>query len=169
MAELRRYSEWRGRRVTLREALLEKFAMSKAGYQFLLHVAPRIDRVVIPRTNGRLSANGIDRVGLVTTTGAKSGEQRTQPLVLIDDGAGLLLIGSNYGRASHPAWSYNLLARPECDVVFRGPKQRYRAALLSGEERDKAWATAVDFYAGYANYKTSAAPREIRLFRLTPA
>lgn len=167
MTELRRYSGWRGRRVTRREALLEKFAMSKAGYQFLLHVAPRIDRVVIPRTNGRLSANGIDRVGLVTTTGAKSGVERTQPLVLIDDGKGLLLIGSNYGRATHPAWSFNLLANPGCDVIFRGPKQRYHATLLSGPERDDAWATAVDFYAGYARYKETAAPRDIRLFRLT--
>ena len=41
---------------------------------------------------------GIDKVGLVTTTGAKSGQQRTQPLVLLDDGDGLLAIGSNYGR-----------------------------------------------------------------------
>lgn len=166
MSELRRHSEWRGRRMTLREALLEKFAMSRAGYLFLLHVAPRIDRIVIPRTNGRLSANGIDRVGLVTTTGAKSGQERTQALALIDDGDGLLCIGSNYGRAGHPSWSYNLIAHPDCDVVFRGPKRRYHAVLLEGDDRAAAWATAVDFYAGYARYKEMCAPREIRVFRL---
>ncbi len=47
--------------------------MSPAGYQFLLHLTPRIDKVLIPRTNGRLSPMGFDKVGLVTTTDAKSG------------------------------------------------------------------------------------------------
>src|SRR5437763_578303 len=75
---LRRQSQLRGRRLRLDEALLERFAMSRAGWQFLLRVAPKIDKAVIPRTKGRLSATGIDKVGLVTTTGAKSGERRTQ-------------------------------------------------------------------------------------------
>ena len=92
---------------------MERALMSPAGYQFLVHLAPRIDKAVIPRTRGRLSSAGFDVVGLVTTTGAKSGQPRTQPLVLIDDGNGLLAIGSNYGRPSHPAWSANLLAHPD--------------------------------------------------------
>lgn len=52
---------------------MERALMSPAGYQFLIRLAPPIDKVLIPRTNGRLSSAGIDRVGLVTTTGAKSG------------------------------------------------------------------------------------------------
>ncbi|WP_424751701.1 hypothetical protein [Mycobacterium sp.] len=68
-----RDSPIRGRRPRLDEALLERFAMSPAGYQFLLHLTPRIDKVLIPRTNGRLSPMGFDKVGLVTTTDAKSG------------------------------------------------------------------------------------------------
>ena len=79
--------------------------MTSVGYQYLMHLAPRIDRIVIPRTKGRLSSAGKDKVGLVTTTGAKSGQSRTQPLALIDDGDGLLAIGSNYGRPPHPSWS----------------------------------------------------------------
>ncbi len=142
--------------------------MSRAGYLFMLNVAPRIDKAVIPRTNGRLSSAGIDKVGLVTTTGAKSGQQRTQPLALLDDGDGLLAIGSNYGRASHPAWSANLLAHPECTVEFLGPPTQYRAELLTGEARASAWGTAVDFYAGYDSYRKNCAPREIRVFRLRP-
>ena len=165
---LRRESPIRGRRLRLHEALLERAVMSPAGYQFLVHVAPRIDKVLIPRTNGRLSSAGIDRVGLVTTTGAKSGLPRTQPLVLIDDSQGLLAIGSNYGRPAHPAWSGNLLAHPECTVEFMAPPARYRAELLTGEARDSAWAKATDFYAGYERYRASCAPREIRVFRLRP-
>ena len=142
--------------------------MSRAGYWFLLNVAPRIDKVIIPRTNGRLSSTGINKVGLVTTTGAKSGQPRTLPLVLVDDADGLLAIGSNYGRPSHPGWSANLLANPECTVEFGGPPRQYTAELLTGDARTAAWATAVDFYAGYNGYRASCAPREIRVFRLRP-
>jgi deazaflavin-dependent oxidoreductase (nitroreductase family) len=149
--------------------LIERAAMSPAGYQFLLHLAPRIDKVLIPPTGGRLSSVGIGKVGLVTTTGAKSGLQRTHPLALIDDSDGLLAIGSNYGRASHPAWTANLLAHPECTVEFMAPPAQYRAELLTGDARAPAWAAAVDFYAGYERYRTSCAPREIRVFRLRPS
>jgi deazaflavin-dependent oxidoreductase (nitroreductase family) len=165
---LRRESPLRGRRTRIDEALVERFAMSRAGYRFLLHIAPKIDKVVIPRTKGRLSSTGIDKVGLVTTTGVKTGVERTHPLALVDDGDGLLAIGSNYGRAGHPAWSANLLAHPECTVEFRGPPTPYLAELLTGDDRARAWTTIVDFYAGYERYRANCAPREIRVFRLRP-
>ena len=85
--------------------MIERAAMSPPGYRYLLNLAPRIDKVLIPRTHGRLSSVGFNKVGLVTTTGAKSGLPRTQPLTLIHDSDGLLAIGSNYGRPPHPAWS----------------------------------------------------------------
>lgn len=143
--------------------------MSKLGYWFLLHVAPRIDKWVIPRTKGRLSSMGVNKVGTLTTIGAKSGQRRTQPLVMIPRGSDLLVIASNYGRPPHPSWAHNLLAEPRCEVTFRGPTMTYTATLLEGEERQRAWANAVDFYIGYATYEQTCAPREIRVFRLTPA
>jgi deazaflavin-dependent oxidoreductase (nitroreductase family) len=162
-----RESPGRGRRLRIDEALFERFAMSRAGYLYILHAAPHIDKVLIPRTKGRLSSSGVDKVGLVTSTGAKSGQRRTHPLALIEEGNDLLAIGSNYGRPTHPAWSANLLAHPECTVEFKGPPKQYRAELLTGDARAKAWDTAVDFYAGYENYRTNCAPREIRVFRLS--
>lgn len=158
----------RGRRLRLHEVLLERTLMSPVGYQYLVRLAPRIDKVLIPRTNGRLSSAGIDTVGLVTTTGAKSGLPRAQPLTLIDDAGGLLAIGSNYGRPMHPSWSANLLASPQCTVEFKAAPAQYRAELLAGDDRASAWATATDFYAGYELYRVRCAPREIRVFRLRP-
>ena len=81
-----------GRRLRLDEALFERFAMSRAGNQFALHLAPRIDKVLIPRTKGRLSAMGFDKVGLVTSTGRQIRTAATHPLILIDDSDGLLAI-----------------------------------------------------------------------------
>ncbi|HVE93984.1 MAG TPA: nitroreductase family deazaflavin-dependent oxidoreductase [Acidimicrobiales bacterium] len=141
-----RYSESRGRQITRLEDLAERAAMSRVGYQYLLHVAPVIDRVVIPRTEGRWSSAGKDLVGMVTTTGAKSGLPRPQPLVCIPENDDtLLLIGSNYGRAHHPSWVYNLSANSHCTVTFRGTTRDYDANELDGDERRRAWDRAVDW------------------------
>jgi deazaflavin-dependent oxidoreductase (nitroreductase family) len=144
-------------------------AMTRTGSYLGKQLAPHVDKFLIPRTNGHLSTMGRDKVGLVTTTGAKSGRLLPQPLALIDDGDGLLAIGSNYGREKHPGWSANLLAHPECIVELNGPPAPYRAELLAGDERAAAWATANDVYAGYQNYRVNCAPRQIRIFRLRPS
>lgn len=164
----RRYSEYRGRRARWDEALLERLVMSPVGYQYTLRLAPRIDRVLIPRTHGRFSSLGPNRVGLMTTTGAKSGALRTNPVALIEVPDGLMAIGSNYGRPTHPSWSANLLAHPDCRVEFRGFEARYRARLLEGEERERAWETSVDWFAGFTQYADMCSPRQIRMFLLTP-
>ncbi|WP_253851532.1 nitroreductase family deazaflavin-dependent oxidoreductase [Mycobacterium sp. 1423905.2] len=165
---LRRDSPARGRRLRLYEALAERIAMSRVGYQLATNVAPKLDKLLIPRTKGRLSSMGLDKVGLVTSTGAKSGQQRTHPLALIEDSDGLIAIASNYGRPKHPGWSANLLAHPDCTIEYKGPPRRYRAELLTGQARAAAWDAAVDFYAGYESYREKCAPREIRVFRLRP-
>ena len=119
-------------------------AMSRAGSYLGKFLAPRVDRFLIPRTNGHLSTMGQDKVGLVTTTGAKSGKAHPQPLALLDGGDGLLAIGSNYGREKHPGWSANLLAHPDCIVeltvrlVPTGPNaggRRARRRLVDGRRR----------------------------------
>lgn len=165
----RRYSDIRGRRLTAVEDVSERIAMSPVGYRYLLHLAPKIDKVVIPRTEGRWSSAGRDLVGMVTTRGAKTGRELSQPLLCMPDADGvLLLVGSNYGRSWHPGWVYNLAANPSCTVTFRGETRGYEARELEGPDREAAWARAVDSYRGYAAYERRARPRRIRLFLLEP-
>jgi deazaflavin-dependent oxidoreductase (nitroreductase family) len=164
----RRYSSLRGRRLRPHEVGLEKFAKSRAGQWYLMNLAPGFDKRVIPRTNGAVSSMGLNKVGILTSVGAKSGQRRPQPLVMIRDDADLLVIGSNYGQPKHPSWSANLIANPSCEVTFGGPARPHRATLLAGESREQAWSKAVDFYNGYAVYAEKCAPREIRIFRLSP-
>ena len=166
---LRRYSNYLGRRARLDEAILEKLVTSPIGVMYTLHLAPRIDRVVIPRTHGKFSSLGANRVGMLTTTGAKSGDERVNPVGLIEFDGTLLAVGSNYGRPVHPSWSANLIAHPDCEVEFRGPRAPYHAELLTGQDREQTWETVVDYFAGFARYAERCAPRQIRLFRLTPA
>lgn len=165
---LRRYSAYRGRRARLDEALLEKFVMSPIGYQYTLRLAPRIDRMIIPHTHGRFSSLGHNRVGMLTTIGAKSGIQRTNPVVLIDVGDGLLAVGSNYGRPTHPSWSANLMVNPDCEVEYLRPRAPFRARLITGEERQRVWDLVVDYSIAYERHAAHCAPRQIRVFRMTP-
>jgi deazaflavin-dependent oxidoreductase (nitroreductase family) len=164
----RRYSNYLGRRARFDEALLEKLIMTKFGDWYTLRLQPHIDRVLLPRTQGRFSSLGPKRVGLLTTTGAKSGVRRTNPTLLIDFGDALFAVGSNYARPTHPSWSANLIANPDCEVEFLAPRAPYRAQLLTGEERDRAWEAIVDYSVAYQRYADRCAPRQIRVFRLTP-
>src|SRR5438067_1506317 len=53
---------------------------------------------------------------LLTTTGAKSGQRRTTPMMYVRDGDHLMVIASNVGAPTHPAWYHNLMAHPDVTV-----------------------------------------------------
>ena len=76
--------------------------MTRVGSYLGKYLAPRVDKVLIPRTNGHLSTMGRDKVGLVTTTGAKSGRPRPQPLALLDNGDGCSRSGPITAARSTP-------------------------------------------------------------------
>lgn len=72
---------------------------------------------------------------LLTTTGAKSGEPRTTPLVHSTDGRRVVIIASYGGAPRHPAWFLNLRANPEVTVELPGETFHGRARIAAGEER----------------------------------
>lgn len=106
-------------------------------------------------------------VMLLTTTGAKSHQPRTLPVLYVTDGERLILIASNYGKTSHPAWYRNLIANPTVDVLAGKHSGTYTASEITDPaERDRAWALALDQYAGYGDYEERAGDRTIPLVRL---
>lgn len=127
-----------------------------------------VDTALQRRTGGRIA---FGRMGgltalLLTTTGRKSGQPRTSPLTAIPDGGTLLVVGSNWGKPGHPAWSANLLAKPEATVEIRGHAFPVAARLLTGNERQRAWASLTETWPAYADY-ANRTDREIRVFRLS--
>ncbi|UFQ16300.1 MULTISPECIES: nitroreductase family deazaflavin-dependent oxidoreductase [Streptomyces] len=148
--------------------LVQKVSATRAFAKLAPHVVPALDRAVHRLTRGKVLLSGKMLPGLVLTTrGAKSGLPRRTPLACVPDekGGGWVLIGSNFGRPGHPAWTANLLAHPEASVNWRGADVPVRARLLTGEERAAAWEAALAFWPPYAAYQ-SRVEREIRLFRL---
>ncbi len=71
---------------------------------------------------------------LLTTTGAKSGQQRTIPLAYVPDGERLITFASKGGAPTNPDWYYNLLAHPEVTVEVGNETFQARATVATGEE-----------------------------------
>jgi len=130
------------------------------------HVVPALDRAVHRLTRGKvlLSAQLLPGV-VLTVRGAKSGLPRRTPLACMPEGDSWLLIGSNFGRTGHPAWTANLLAHPDAEVSWKGEDIPVRAQLLAGEERAAAWKALLAFWPPYATYQARV-EREIRIFRI---
>jgi deazaflavin-dependent oxidoreductase (nitroreductase family) len=77
---------------------------------------------------------------LLTTTGRRSGQPRTTPLMYVPDGQRLLVIAANAGAAADPDWYRNLVADPHVRVEVGPQEHAATAAPLEGDERDGAFA-----------------------------
>jgi deazaflavin-dependent oxidoreductase (nitroreductase family) len=148
----------------------ENFARSKVGSWYFINVAMRIDRVLIPLTRGRLTMGFGQRVGMLESTGAKSGEKRRIPLLYILDGNHVVLIASKGGAPKHPAWYFNVKANPQVRFIGAGGiTGDYVAREAEGDERSRLWNEAVDYYDGYATYQGRTDGRRIPVIVLEPA
>ena len=105
---------------------------------------------------------------LLTTTGAKSGQLRTKPMMFIPDGDRLLVIASNAGAAIHPDWYRNLVAHPEVTVEVGNETFKAIATVAEGLERQRLWSRVVELYPFFADHqaKTSRQIPVIVLRRL---
>jgi deazaflavin-dependent oxidoreductase (nitroreductase family) len=105
---------------------------------------------------------------MLTTTGAKSGQPRTVPVLGIPTEGGVAVIASNFGQRRHPAWYHNLRAYPEAEVAVDGSRRRVRAIEAEGERRDRIWQEGVRIYPGLGQYERRASHRRISVFVLEP-
>lgn len=150
-------------------ALVQKASATRAFALVAPHIVPALDKAVHRLTGGRvmLSARLMPAI-VLTTTGARSGLPRRTPLACMPETGGtLVVVGSNFGRDAHPAWTGNLLKDPRARIERNGREIPVEAALLTGAERAEAWQAVVRFWPPYAAY-AARVEREIRLFRLTP-
>jgi deazaflavin-dependent oxidoreductase (nitroreductase family) len=134
-----------------------------------------IDRFCYRRSGGRFSLLhfGAGRAAamptlLLTTTGRKSGRQRTTPVLYLEDRAGIVVVGSNFGQSQHPSWSANLLANPHATVQIHTKRRDVTARLASEEEKAALWPRLLQLYPTWDTY-TTRTDRRFRAFFLEPA
>ncbi len=149
---------------------------SKAAVPLVHNVIVPIDRRVFKLTKGRMSlmhlGTSLNRNALhdllLTTTGKRSGRQRSTPVLFLDHDGGYVIVGSRYGTDSHPHWTANLLATPKATVLVRGREERVDARKLTQAELDDLWPRLLELYPNWRDDRERT-DREFRAFHLTPA
>ena len=106
------------------------------------------------------------------TTGAKTGQPRTNPIFYFHDGPDVIVIASNYGNDKHPAWYYNLTANPRVQIARNGAGPVMTATEVTDpDEQERLWAMAYRIYPLWPDYRRRAARchRTIPIIRLHAA
>ena len=115
-----------------------------------------------------VTGNYVGRDALIlTTTGARSGQARTNPVAFTRDGERFVIAATNDGADQHSAWYRNVLADPIVTVELDRRRIRARARVVEGEERDRLWALHVANHPGIGAYPSQTS-RVIPVLVLEP-
>lgn len=135
------------------------------------HLVVRIDRWLDRISRGRVPL--LRLAGLPTlmlhVPGRKSGVPRSTPLLCASWRNGMVIVGSNWGGESMPAWVHNLRVAGEDAVSMSvyGARLPVDVREVSGAERAEAWEAAMRVWPNYAIYAERTS-RTIPVFHLTP-
>jgi deazaflavin-dependent oxidoreductase (nitroreductase family) len=127
-----------------------------------------LHRVLYRLSGGRIGGRLWDLpVVLLTTTGRKSGKQRTVPLCSLRDGDDVVVIASYGGLDQPPAWWLNLEAHPQAELVRGRERRAVTARNAEPDERARLWAAVTARAPGYLEYERRTT-REIPVVILQP-
>jgi deazaflavin-dependent oxidoreductase (nitroreductase family) len=101
------------------------------------------------------------QVLILTTTGAKSGEQRESPLAYTRDGDDIVIIASKGGAPSHPAWYHNIVANPQVTIELDGATITAIAEIAEGDERRRLYDQHAQVHHGFTEYEAKTGGRVI--------
>ncbi len=132
-------------------------------------VVPKVDKALHQLTGGRVIVSRMLVPSLLlTTTGKRSGLPRETPLACVpDDEGGWWVVGSNFGREKHPAWTGNLLHEPAATVSYGSATTSVRATLLDDADKAEVWPRLTAVWPAFDDYVESSG-RNIRVFHLVP-
>jgi deazaflavin-dependent oxidoreductase (nitroreductase family) len=152
------------------QRLFQQFLASRPVSWLMARILHHADTVMLRLSGGKIAFAQFSGLPIIelTTTGAKSGKQRTLPLTGLPEGEKYALIASNFGRAHYPGWYYNLKANPECTIRKNGQVGTFIAREANEQENQYYFGLAVSYYSGYAAYKQRAADRKIPVMVLEP-
>ncbi len=104
---------------------------------------------------------------LLTTTGRKSGQPRTAPLLYLEDEGNMILVASQGGMTHSPQWYYNLEAHPEAEIELGKEKKKVRSRRATDEEKAALWPKLVAMHKDYDLYQART-ERNIPVMILSP-
>lgn len=130
----------------------------------------RINTWIFKASGGKLGNKFLRgaEVGILTTTGRKSGEPRDSPLLFLQEGKRIVLVASQGGRATNPMWYLNLKADPNISFQTKKEKLKLVAREATDAERDEYWPKLDAMYPDFVNYR-SYTDRKIPILICDPA
>ena len=135
----------------------------------VLRVVWWLHRAIRRMSGGRIGTSRPRGDGVGTlflhTVGRRSGQPRVNALFYLMHGPDHVVVGSNAGAGTDPAWSLNLRDRPEAEVEIAGTRQPVRAREATAEEAAGLWPRLVTANPDYATYRATA-DRPIPIFIL---
>ncbi|HEY2439901.1 MAG TPA: nitroreductase family deazaflavin-dependent oxidoreductase [Solirubrobacteraceae bacterium] len=90
---------------------------------------------------------------ILTTTGRRSGQSRSTPLIYGRDAENYVVVASKGGADEQPSWYLNLMAQPEVQVQVLADRFTARARTATVEEKPELWRAAVERWPAYADYQ----------------
>jgi deazaflavin-dependent oxidoreductase (nitroreductase family) len=94
------------------------------------------------------------KILLLTTTGRRTGNETTTPLIYEQDGGKYVIVASKGGAPEHPGWYRNLAKTPEVEVQVKDDVFKARARTAEGEERKRLWKLVNQQWPDYDAYQT---------------
>lgn len=135
----------------------------------LMHAISALNTWIYRKSRGRIMGrlpSGAP-VCLLTTTGRRTSQPRTVPLLYLQDGNDYVVVASQGGAPQHPGWFLNLEANPRAEVELGTRRLRVTARRVGEDERALLWPRMVAIYPPYETYQQRTS-RRIPLVRLSP-
>ena len=144
------------------------FSVTPVGRWIAKTLAAKVDPALYKLSGGRFTSTGpltIPQLTL-TTIGRKSGKARVVQLGYTEDGNDVLVIASNFGGTTHPAWSYNLDANPQAKIRLGAEEKDVVATRLTDSEKAILWPKIESTIPQMKSY-VKRTDRNIKVYRLT--
>jgi deazaflavin-dependent oxidoreductase (nitroreductase family) len=152
------------------QVAMQHIGSTRAGAWFFARTLHHVDRGLLRLSRGQVTLPGVVAgipVLTVTTTGARTGQRRTAPLLGVPAGDDIAVIGTSFGQPRTPAWYHNMRADPKVEVTYRNKTIKAIAREAGDEEREAIWGRARTIYAGYEAYARRITNRQIHIMILS--
>ena len=152
------------------QVAMQHIASTRPGAWFFARTLHHIDRILLRLSRGQATLAGV-MAGLpvltVTTTGARTGQRRSAPLLGVPVGEDIAVIGTSFGQSRTPGWYYNMRADPTVEATYRDKTIKAVARVADDQEKTAIWDRARTIYAGYDAYASRIKNRQIHIMILS--
>jgi deazaflavin-dependent oxidoreductase (nitroreductase family) len=154
------------------QVAMQHIAATRPGAWFFAKTMHQTDAALLRLSRGHVTLPGV-MAGLpvltVTTTGARTGQHRSAPLLGVPAGEDIAIIGTRFGQARTPGWYHNMRADPAVELTYQNRTVKAIAREADDDERQAIWDRGRKIYVGYEAYARRIKNRQIHIMILSAA